>query len=264
MEELRYERTDKRIRAKLGDHVLLDTTQAVLVWEPRRILPSYAVRLEDLRGELEPSSATHDVPAEDQILHGGFAFGVHTTEGEALSVRAAGEARDDAAFRPADADLSDHVVLDFGAFDWLEEEEPIAAHPRDPSHRVDIRRGSRHVRVELGGVLLAESSRPRVVFETSLPVRFYLPREDMRLPFSPTDKHTRCAYKGKAMFVSFEVGGEVRGDLAWTYVEPLRDAAELEGLVAFFNEKADVIVDGKLHEPPRTGVAATIVEESGV
>jgi uncharacterized protein (DUF427 family) len=118
--------------------------------------------------------------------------------------------------------------------------------------------------VELDGVLLAESSRPHVVFETSLPARWYLPREDVRLPMRATDKHTLCAYKGEAMFVAFDVNGELRGDLAWTYVNPLRDAQELQDLVAFFNEKAAVYVDGQLQEPPRGGAAATIVEESGV
>ena len=265
MDELRYERTGKRVRAMLGDHVLVDTTNAVLVWEPRRVLPSYAVPVEELRGELEPSAATHEAPADDQILHGGFAFGVHTTDGEALTVRAAGDTREDSAFRPSDPDLAGCVVLDFHAFDaWSEEEEPIAAHPRDPYHRVDIRRGSRHVRVEMDGELLAESSRPHVVFETSLPVRFYLPREDVRRRIRPTEKLTRCAYKGEAMFVSLEVNGAERGDIAWSYVRPLREAAQLEGLVAFFSEKVDVIVDGKRQVAPSKGVAATIVEESGV
>ena len=263
MEELRYERTDKRVRALLGDHTLFDTTRALLVWEPRRVLPSYAVPADDLHAELTPSAASHDVPGEDQILHGGFPFGVHSTDGEALDVHAAGQAREDAAFRPADPDLAEHVVIDFHSFDaWYEEEELIEAHPRDPYHRIDIRRGSRHVRVELDGELLADSSRPLVVFETSLPVRFYLPREDVTRRVTHTDNHSRCAYKGEAAFVSLDVDGSEHDGLAWSYVRPLREAAELEGLVAFFNEKVDVFVDGELQEPPRSGVAATIVEES--
>jgi uncharacterized protein (DUF427 family) len=267
MEELRYEPTKKRVRAFLGNHTVADSTRAVLVWEPRRVLPSYAVLAEDLRAELLPSSAT---PSEDgdardaPILHGGFPFSVHSTAGEALDLRAGGETREGAAFRAADPDLSDYAVLDFHAFDWYEEDEPISAHPRDPYHRVDIRRGSRHIRVELDGELIAESSRPQVVFETSLPVRFYLPREDVRVPMRPTEKRTRCAYKGEAMFLALEVSGGPREDLAWSYVNPLREARELEGLVAFFNEKTELFVDGERQEPPRTGVAATIVEESGV
>jgi uncharacterized protein (DUF427 family) len=264
MEELRYEKTQKRIRALLGDYVLADTTGALLVWEPRRVLPSYAVPVDELRADLAPASATHEQPDEDQILHGGHEFGIHSTAGEAFDVSAGGDTRADAAFRATDADLAGHVVLDFHAFTWLEEEEPIAAHPRDPYHRVDIRQGSRHVRVELDGELIAESSRPQVVFETMLPVRWYLPREDLRVPLRETDHHTLCAYKGEAAFVALEASGGERADLAWTYVAPLREAAQLEGLVAFFSEKAQVTVDGERQEPPRQGVAATIVEESGV
>src|SRR3954471_504649 len=210
MEELRFEPTPKRVRAMLGDGVLVDSTDAVLVWEPRRVLPSYAVPEAQLECDLEPSAAVHDRPADDQLLHGGFPFGVHSTNGEALTVQAVGERREDSAFRPADADLAGRVVLDFHAFDaWFEEDEPILAHPRDPFHRVDIRRGSRHVRVEAVGEVIAESSRPQVVFETSLPVRYYLPREDVRVALTPTDRITRCAYKGEAAVLSFEAGGSV-------------------------------------------------------
>src|ERR671938_476337 len=115
MEELRYEPTEKHVRAALGGRTVADTKRAVLVWEPRRVLPCYAVPADDL-----------------------------------------------------DAELS-------------------VAHPRDPYHRVDIRRSSRHVRMELDGELLAESSRPHLVFETGLPVRFYLPREDIRVAIEPTE-----------------------------------------------------------------------------
>ena len=263
MDELRYEPTEKLVSARLGGERVVATTRAVLVWEPRRVLPSYAVPADELRAELMSAPAVHDVPRGDEILHGGFAFGVHSSDGEALDVRAGAETRVDAAFRSSDPDLAPYVVLDFHAFDaWYEEDERIVAHPRDPYHRVDIRRGSRHVRVELDGTLLAESTRPHLVFETSLATRFYVPREDVVRPLAATDHHTRCAYKGEAAFVSLELDGGARSDLAWTYVRPLPEAAELEGLVAFFDEKADVIVDGSLQALPRTGVAATIVAES--
>src|ERR687898_101178 len=104
LEELRYDRTDKRVRALLGEHLLFDTTGALIVWEPQRILPSYAIPLDDLRGELTPSRAQHDAPDKDQILHGGHPFGIHTTAGEAFDVHAGGETREDAAFRASDPD----------------------------------------------------------------------------------------------------------------------------------------------------------------
>jgi uncharacterized protein (DUF427 family) len=264
--ELRYEPTEKRVRAMLGDHTVADSTSALLLWEPRRILPSYAFPAGEVDAELVPSAAA---PAEDaadiELLHGGHPFELHSTPGEALDVRAGGETRDGAAFRPADPDLAGYVVLDFHAFDpWYEEDEPIVGHPRDPFHRVDVRRGSRHVRIELDGQVLAESSRPYLVFETGLPVRFYLPREDVRGELQPTDKRTFCAYKGEASYPAMDVGGEQRSDLMWSYEHPLRPAADLTDAVAFFNEKVDVIVDGRRWEKPSSALAATIVEEAGV
>jgi uncharacterized protein (DUF427 family) len=151
-------------------------------------------------------------------------------------------------------------VFDFAAFDaWLEEDEPLVGHPRDPYHRVDARAASRHVRIEAGGQLLAESSRPTLVFETNLPTRFYLPREDVRAPVRPSERITRCAYKGEANYLSFDVGD----NLAWTYHRPLPDAAQLTGLVAFFDELVDVTVDGVRRKHPRTEFAKAIREEFG-
>ena len=111
---------------------------------------------------------------------------------------AGGERLAGAAFRPADPDLSGYVILDFASFEgWHEEEEPIVGHPRDPFHRIDILRGSRHVRIELDGVLLAESQEPTLLFETHLPVRFYLPRADLVLEAAPEPKAHGLRVQGR-------------------------------------------------------------------
>ena len=132
-------------------------------------------------------------------------------------------------------------MLDFAAFDtWLEEDEVIRGHPRDPYHRVDVRRSSRHVRIELDGRVLADTTRPTLVFETGLPTRYYLPREDVQVELKPSETTTICAYKGGASYWSVP-GGD---DLVWGYEQPLPDAAGLAGLVAFYDEKVQVTVDG--------------------
>ncbi|MEA2220298.1 MAG: hypothetical protein QOJ35_2924 [Solirubrobacteraceae bacterium] len=262
--DLRYEPTTKRVRAKLGEHVVADTTGALLVWEPRRVVPCYGIPADDLRAELRPSSAP--VPEGDPdapLLHTGFAFGVHSTPGEALDVVVDGETLAGAAFVPDDPDLAGHVVLDFHAFGWLEEEEPIMAHPRDPFHRVDILSSSRHVRIESGGELLAESSRPILVFETGLPIRYYIPPEDVVAELRPTDKRTYCAYKGEASYRALTVGGEERDDLVWGYEQPLRQAAEIAGRVAFYDEKVDVILDGRHRVTAQTALSRSVIEEAG-
>jgi uncharacterized protein (DUF427 family) len=255
LDELRYEPTAKRIRALADGDPVADTTCAVIVWEPRRVVPTYAVPVRDVQGELVPAPS-EDVPLKPERLREGVpgvltpstAFGAHTTAGEPLTVRTAAGDRVGAAFRPADPDLAGFVLLDFDAFDWLEEDDAVVSHPRDPFHRIDVRHGSRHVRVERDGQVLAESSRPVLVFETSLPVRTYLPRDDVRLDLlEPSSTRTACAYKGVASYLSR--GGE---DLAWTYEAPLPDAAELTGLVCFFDERVDLTVDGEKRARPVT------------
>jgi uncharacterized protein (DUF427 family) len=237
--DLRHEPTAKWVRAFVGDQAVVDSTRPVLVWEPRRPVPSYAVPVEDLHAELLPVSA--EGSDGHVVLHPGIPFSRHSTPGEAFTIRTPGRDLDSAAFRPADPDLAGLVVVDFAAFDaWREEDEIIRGHPRDPYHRVDVRRSSRHLRVELEGQVLADTRRPTLVFETNLPTRYYLPREDVRVELKPSDTRTICAYKGEACYWSVP-GGE---DLVWGYEQPLPDAAGLAGLVAFYDEKVQVTVDG--------------------
>jgi uncharacterized protein (DUF427 family) len=259
LEELRYEPIEKRERALIGGEPVVDSRRALLVWEPRRVVPSFAVPIEDVRGELVPAPGGPGSRAP--VLHPGIAFAAHSTEGESLSLRVGGVTREAAAFAPADPDLADHVILDFNAFDgWLEEDEPLVGHPRDPFHRIDMRRSSRPVRIELDGELLAQSTRSVLLFETSLPTRFYLPPEDVVAEARPSDKRTTCAYKGHASYLSFDAGE----NLAWLYEDPLPEAAAVKGLVAFFDELVDVSLDGERRARPRTQFAKAIVEEAGV
>ena len=263
LDTLRYEPIDKRIRAGLGDGTVIDTTRAMLVWEPKRVVPTYAVPVEDVAAEILslPRAETGDIEAHGVppmgapqlagrvVLDPSVPFEVRTTEGEPLAIRARGAARDAAAFRADDPALAGYVIVDFDGFDaWYEEDERNVRHPRDPFHRIDIVQSSRHVRVERDGVLLAESSSPRLLFEPPLPVRYYLPPQDVRAHLLPSETRTFCAYKGEASYLSVE--GE--DDIAWTYPAPLREAAEVTDQVAFFNERVDIVVDGTPLERPVT------------
>jgi uncharacterized protein (DUF427 family) len=129
----------------------------------------------------------------------------------------------------------------------------VFKHPRDPYHRVDVLNSSRHVQVRVGGVLVAESRRPRLLFETGLPVRYYLPKLDVR-PESlvPSATRTRCPYKGEAVYWSVRAGGELFEDIVWSYPAPIPEAPKIENLLAFYNEKTDITVDGVLQERPAT------------
>jgi uncharacterized protein (DUF427 family) len=131
-------------------------------------------------------------------------------------------------------------MLHWELFDWLEEDEPVMAHPRDPFKRIDVLSSTRHVRVELGGDTIAESSRPMMLIETSLPVRWYLPREDVRMELlTPSGTQSVCAYKGVASYLS----ASDAPDVAWFYREPLHDALPVKDLLSFWRS-ATVYVDG--------------------
>ena len=182
------------------------------------------VPVDDLRAELVPDAVD---PLEDDgrpFLSPGTPFAMHTMPGESLTVRTSAGDRPAAAYRPADPDLDGYVVLDFFSFDeWFEEDERIVGHPRDPFKRIDIRSSSRHVRIEVAGQVLAESSRPMLLFETGLPTRYYLPREDVRMDLlRPTSTRTCCAYKGEAAYWSLDLGDRTMDDLVWTYEAPRR------------------------------------------
>jgi uncharacterized protein (DUF427 family) len=256
--ELRYEPIDWRVRANLGTQTVVDSTRAMLVYEPRRVCPSYAVPVEDIRAELSAAPATND--HADGVLHPGIPFSVHTAAGEPVSI---GD-RVGAGFRFADEDLEGYVELDFAAFDWYEEDERIIGHPRDRYHRVDVRQSARPVRIEIDGEVVAETTRARLVSETQLPLRFYIPREDVRVGLHPSSQRTYCPYKGQASYWSVELGGRRHEDLGWTYEEPLPDAVALGGLVAFWDERVDVFLDGELRGRPGGAVAAALRDEFGV
>ena len=120
---------------------------------------------------------------------------------------------------------------------------------RDPYHRVDVLDSSRHVKVSLDGVVLAESKRPKALFETGLPTRWYIPPEDVKLELletSPTK--TVCAYKGEASTFSLHLNGGVEKDMVWNYADPRRDVDRIRGHFCFYNEFLDIEVDGELQE----------------
>src|SRR5262249_39038943 len=131
-------------------------------------------------------------------------------------------------------------------------DEEVFVHPHDPYKRIDVLHSSRHVQVEVNGVVVADTHRPTLLFETGLPTRYYIPKLDVRLDaLTPTDTTTGCAYKGFARYWSVEAGGETVQDLAWSYRTPLPEATKVARLVAFYNEPADIIVDRQRQERPR-------------
>ena len=258
---LRYQPVSKRVRVALQGERVADSTAAVLVWEPMRVVPSYAVPEAHVTADLTPAEPGPDPeyravgfgPDSPPLLDPTVPFAVHTAAGDVLTVAVGSASRDRAAFRLVDDDVRGLVVLDFDAFDWWEEDEPIVGHPRDPFHRIDVRRSSRRVRIEHGGVVLAESTRCRILFEGAFPMpRYYVPRDDVRVELRPGTLATVCAYKGRATHHTAVVGDSELADIAWSYESPLEDAASVRGLICFYHERLDLFVDGEAIDRVRT------------
>jgi uncharacterized protein (DUF427 family) len=147
--------------------------------------------------------------------------------------------------------------IDWNGVDaWFEEDEQVFKHPRDPYHRVDVLHSSRHVVVRVGGEIVADSIRPRLLFETNFPTRYYLPMLDVRMDrLTSTETSSVCPYKGAAQYWSVSAGGHTHADLAWGYADPVPEAAKIAGLVCFYNEKVDIEVDGVPETRPVTQFA---------
>ncbi len=240
---VRVEPAPKRVRIMLGGAVVADTTDAVYVWEIPWY-PQYYIPLADVTpGALKETATTSRAPSRGSARH--------------YSVSGGNRVAEDAAWCYAESPiegLRDRIRFHWGAMDaWFEEDEEVFVHPRDPYKRVDALRSSRTVRIEVGGIVVAETTRPTFLFETGLPRRTYFPKLDVRMDLlDPTDSSTMCPYKGTARYWSVRAGGEVHTDLAWSYDSPVRESAPIAGLVAFYDEKVDVMVDGRPQPRPKT------------
>lgn len=209
--------TGTRIRAFLGDRAVADSREAVVFRE-------------------SPFKLLYGFPKEHLDVD---------TLGEKALVKEDEELREE---------LSGFRFIEFGDVDrWMEEEEELIGHPRDPYTRIDVRRSSVEVRIEKDGVLVAETTRPRILLETGLPIRYYIPKEDVNWDvLEKTDHETVCPYKGRASYWSIRAGGETYENMVWDYPKPFHDSEPVGDCVGLYQEKLDVTVDGEPEEkPPR-------------
>lgn len=248
LSELRFEPTATRVRARLDGHLVLDTTSALLVWEPRRLVPQYAAPVADLAADLRPldeQPAAPDPAAWPPML-GPDSFAPHFSPGRVADLEVGDTVLAESAFLPDDPDLDGCVVLRFDALDsWTVEGQELVGHPRDPFKRIDVWDSARTVEVRLDGQVLAVSSTPLMLVETHLPTRWYVPADDVRMDLLvPSDHRSTCAYKGHASYLSIAGGGEAGRDIAWRYEDPLDDARRVKDHVCFWSERTDLVVDG--------------------
>jgi uncharacterized protein (DUF427 family) len=240
-----FEDAPRRMRATFAGETVVDSRHPKLLHEHGH-LPIYYFPEDEVRMDLlEPSDHSTHCPWKGEASYWSVRVGDRVAENAVWSYP---DPLDDA------PPLSGYYAVYWDKMDrWLEEDEEAVVHARDPYHRVDILRSSRHVRISVNGEVVAETRRPLALFETGLPTRWYIRREDVRMDLlEHSDKQTGCAYKGFASYWSVRAGDEVEEDLVWCYPEPTRDAERIQGYLAFFNERVDIEVDGELQERPQT------------
>jgi uncharacterized protein (DUF427 family) len=237
----RIEPAPRRVRGYFDNTLVFDTTRARYVWEAP-YYPQYYIPIGDVR-------TTHLLDEDHpQRLQLGPSR-LHSLTTDRRTQKAAARVYDTS----GDGPVAGYVRFEWDTLDWYEEDEQIIGHPRNPYVRVDALRSHRHVRVEIDGVVLAETRSPVLLFETGLPTRYYMDRTDVSFDqLESSDTQSVCPYKGiTSRYWSARAGNTVQPDIAWTYDYPLRQVAPIAGLIAFYNEKLDIFLDGqRLPKPP--------------
>ena len=269
-EAIRFEPVEKRVRVMLGGQAAADTTGARLVWEPSRIVPQYAIPVDDVLAALVPAGPGRRRPQRPRqgsrrgpsgrlMLTPGTGFGVHTADGEVLTVRLRDATRRGAAFRPDDPDLHGYVLLDFSAFDtWMEEDEEILSHPRRPPSTASTSGTARATSASSSTATCSpRPNRPTLVFETGLPVRYYLPADDVAATLRVSATTTACAYKGSRDLPGRRAPRPRRARSGVDLRHPAaRRRAAHRPRCAFYGERVDLVVDGVRSGRPRHRVVS--------
>jgi uncharacterized protein (DUF427 family) len=236
----------RRVRVILNGETIADTKHAKLVRESD-VLPVYYFPREDVQANcFTPSPQKTTCPYKGNASYWSIHVGDKRAENAAWSYEAP---------LPQAAGIAGYFAFEWNEMDkWMEEDEEIFVHPRDPYKRVDVLQSSRHVRVVIDGETVADSHKPRLLFETNHPVRYYLPQDDVRMDtLIPSETRSRCPYKGPASYWSVKIGDAIYSDMVWGYMAPIPECPKIKGLVCFFHERgADIYVDGEEIPRPQT------------
>ena len=226
---LYFEPYPRRVRALVDDRIVLDSVRGRLLFESN-LAPRLYVPLGDLDAALlEPSGTTSHCPFKGDASYRSLRVGERVLEDAVWLYEAPIEAA---------AWLEGFASLYWAKPDaWFVEDERVIHGLRDPYHRVDVAETSRAARVTAGGELVAESGRAKLLFETGVEPRVYVPGADVVAgALSPAAKRTTCPYKGEATF--WDVGGIAEG--AWSYESPLPESLAVRGHLSFAGEGIEV------------------------
>lgn len=245
-EGFRWEDSRRRVRVVFAGVTVADSKRAMLLHEFGR-LPVFYFPVEDVRMDLmEPSDHHTHSPLKGDASYWTLRVDDRQAQNAAWSYPNP---------LPGGPQVQGYVAFYWNQMDaWYEEDEQVFAHARDPYKRVDILSASRHVRIVLGGVTIADTRQSKFLIETVGPIRYYIPDQDVRMELlEPTETTTRCPYKGAASYWSASIGERVFKDIVWSYREPLPACLPIAAYLCFFNERVDAIyVDDELIAVPRT------------
>jgi len=224
----------RRVRVLFNGQFVVDVQKPKLVWE-HPFYPIYYFSASDVSKQYiqneksgkKDSEKTYDLVVGSKIAPG--AVTIFTT-----------------------GDFKDLIKITFNSVDaWFEEDERVYVHPKDPYKRIQIIQSSKHVRVEIDGIEVASSKKPLLLYETGLPLRYYLPMTDVRLDLiTNSTTVTSCPYKGDASYFDINLPSGRKEGLVWWYKTPTTESNEIKGHVAFYNEKVDIWVNGVLEQHP--------------
>jgi uncharacterized protein (DUF427 family) len=229
---LRVEPSGRWVRGYIGNTAVIDSKHVVVVYGARR-LATYFFPTADVRMDLLSASFVNENGEQRWTL---------SVDGRTVE--------DIAWTYPDRDDVKDLVAFEWRKIErWYEEDDEVFVHPRDPHHRVDVMNSSRHIKVVIDGEVVAETRQPRLLFETGIRTRYYIPKVDVRMDLlEPTPTSTACPYKGNAVYWSARVGAKVFPDIVWSYPFPTLESAKIQNMLSFYNDQVEIYVDGELEK----------------
>jgi uncharacterized protein (DUF427 family) len=237
----------RRVRVWFAGQTIADST-AVMLLRQHGFLPVYYFPERHVRtGLLEPSPHVTFSPYKGSAHYFDIRVGARVARATAWTYPAP---------RAGSPDTRGYYSFHWHGMDaWLEEDEIMSVHARDPYLRAETLSSSQHVVVRLRGEVVADTVRPVVLLETGLVPRYYIPPADVAMEyFGPGPGYSMCPYKGTARYLDYARGDTRVGGAAWYYPAPLRDVVKIASHVCFWNERADTTIEVDGRPVPHLGI----------
>lgn len=106
---------------------------------------------------------------------------------------------------------------------------------------IKIRNGQGTWVIRAFGSVIGESSRVLILEEHGHADAVYFPREDIGMEFlEPSQNTSVCPKKGTASYFGISTTEGLQPDAAWSYEEPIAQAAEIKGYISFYTDKVTI------------------------